>query len=115
MATEITPVALEALAELESKATPGPWRARAHRDASMPYPHLNLIVGIPENSPGWKHHEDAALTAALRNAAPALLAAARRLTELESAMEFLNGDGWHMPSDVIRAARERGWKSPVGQ
>lgn len=59
------------------------------------------------------------------NALPALIASARRLIELESALEFLQGKGWSLdhanychralePGTLIRTACSLGWTPPGG-
>ena len=92
----LTPAELDELADLEAKATRGPWRPKREpppvgnvwfdehtRDGSAPIEGqggpgaLGTAVGVAVNLC------DADLTAALRNHAPALLAMARRLGELQ--------------------------------
>jgi hypothetical protein len=119
---------LEALSKLETEATPGPWESTTDREprvapldsdlsrqvrtvAANLSAHFGHRVLIPH---GLVHHTDAEFLVALRNAAPALLEKARRLEELESAIEW-NHRGTTLTIDgYLRRARELGW-SPKGQ
>ena len=77
--TDLSTEALDALAVLEPAATPGPWDTLACElvgDSG----HVAWTAGSPNP------FADAALIAALRNAAPALIAAARERDELLAAV-----------------------------
>lgn len=100
---------LDRLAELERKATAGPWRCDCNQFGTMPtcQPIVRtsndgdngvsdrdgiMIVGVGDcgwedcDGPGFKD-ADAGLIAALRNAAPALLAAARENARLRALID----------------------------
>lgn len=103
--TELTPELLSEIEKLEREASPGPWRAG--RSDTVTYGAENVAyknvygretdrhprtgMDIPvevARGQGEQCVEDAQLIAA-RNDLPALIGAAGRLLELESALEFL--------------------------
>lgn len=116
------------LIELERKATPGPWQADS----------VWLEEGgccgrgpecVSEDNDGAEEDQaecDGAPIAALRNAAPALLAAAKRLAELPAlseALEYIEAKGQCMlfvdemsrnlsEGSIIEIATELGWTPP---
>jgi hypothetical protein len=79
---------LDELERLEREATAGPWRVNTfHPNSVLSESRRCLAKCISFASPGGE--EDAALIAALRNAAPALIARARRADELEAVLPAL--------------------------
>lgn len=115
---------LAELERLEADATPGPWRAgyveREHVfcavGASMA--HERVLLRLNTHFP--RNNTDSELIAALRNAAPQLIADAKRLRDIVEALEFLDvycrvdlvGQARHLPcapANVIALARELGW------
>lgn len=109
MTADLSPEALADLAALEAAATPGPWTARvdtrdpAEHPVQFAFPphvawvHLDeqdrrITTYIAEcNSYGAENAADAAFIAAIRNAAPALLAALALLRRIEVAARALPG------------------------
>ena len=78
MMTELTPERLAELKALEKAATPGPWVTRF--DGAVYREVVRGEVPVCEHA----SREEAALIAALRNAAPALIAAAEGRDELRA-------------------------------
>ena len=81
---------LEELAALESKATPAPWHRVPANKAETPFVLAHgegdSIASFEPCGPwvsGKQAIDDLDLTVALRNAAPELIASARRVVELE--------------------------------
>jgi HPt (histidine-containing phosphotransfer) domain-containing protein len=113
--TALTPKLLAELERLEKEGTPGPWRAYGQWVAEV----TAHAVGDPE-APDTRilsgNEFDCDLTAAVRNALPALLAAARELHALKSALEFLGKHRLNilaMPAErAIKLARQLGWVDP---
>lgn len=101
---------IERLEALEKAATPGPWvRGNdAPKDPqwieSEEHPSIAQVFtgskGVVVNAWNDKHHDNAALIAALRNAAPALLAMARQWKERGDALIRMN-------SALVRANTDR--------
>jgi hypothetical protein len=96
------------LAELEAllaKATPGPWLS----DGNMVSTEDALFMGREEDIVGEDivRDEDAALIAALRNAAPALLAAARELNAVRHALAAECTLNEEMARELKRVSEER--------
>jgi len=82
MSTRLTEAELARLEKLEAKATPGEWKV------SEPAVYIYTADGMVakmENCPEFKSNSE--FIAALRNHAPALIAAARRAAVLEAAMK----------------------------
>ena len=89
------------LAALEAAATPGEWReehlgdmTRAHIFAGLREDCYHVAIVFPNEEGFWeagRTHANAALIAALRNAAPALIAAAREREGLAAEVKRLNG------------------------
>lgn len=69
MTADLTPEALDALAALDQAATPGPWRAASGSVETIVMSETVATMRLDD--------ADAALIAAMRNALPALIAAAR--------------------------------------
>lgn len=92
--TDLTPERLAELAELEKVAAPPPWRTTfahwgrggiSYKDSSS----TTSLNGVPssfitDDSIDLEHMGDARFIVALRNTAPALLAAARELQEVKT-------------------------------
>lgn len=79
----LTPAELDELAALEAKATPGEWKLLAQPLSSDYLTSVYVEGACVATTSGARERADAALIAALRNAAPALLSMARRLGELQ--------------------------------
>lgn len=98
-----TPTSLDALEALLAKATPGEWKAAPFSSAvgcpitAQPDPKRNTVVlagvhGAFRDDYAAEVQANAALIVALRNAAPDLIAKARRAEELEAAAIALRDD-----------------------
>lgn len=97
MASELD---LDRLSELEAKATPGPWRVSHCEDVTIEAEHdptIHLTVAAIGDETDDRVIEDATLIAALRNAAPALIAAAR---EAETLRALLREMEWIGPYEL---------------
>lgn len=79
----LSPASLSHLESLLAKATLGPW-SHGHYDVAVQGPDWPVFETV--SGPIAQQDADIALTIALRNAAPALIAAARRVQELEAAI-----------------------------
>lgn len=129
MTTPLSTTDLDELERLEREATPGPWRECGHDRGGCicgqvwsEHGQSSLVLkpdcGDEVPVPDAKHKTaNAALVAATRNALPALLAAARRLEQLESAMHYLahnnnvSGQTAKLSYDGMTAwAAQLGWK-----
>lgn len=111
---------LAALSKLVEAATPGPWCEHPNGtsvwtgeeyDSSGTKAQEHLL-----NASTWRLSDhfgvnNVAAVVALFNAAPALIAAATRLAEIEGALLFLKGG--RSPQVYIDRARELGW-TPKG-
>jgi hypothetical protein len=74
---------LDELERLEREATAGPWSVNPHRPDSVLAESRRCVAKcVSVASPGGE--EDATFITAIRNAAPALIARARRADELEA-------------------------------
>lgn len=76
-----------------------------------------LVAKCEQSLPNFE--ADAEFITQARNNLPALIAAARRLLDLESALEFLEG-GFRpvrslLADDILGQAKECGWKPPGDQ
>lgn len=133
MTTPLTIEALEALEKLERGATPGPVGIE-RRETDCGYIDHIVHGGPGGNDVAWckeeldpKARQNAALIVALRNAAPRLIEAARRLNELESALEWVaihhkgraaaelglrDGECPTFADATLATARALGWKPP---
>ncbi len=137
--TELTLEGLRSLELLDAAATPGPWVIDGTLGQIWRGPiesKRGVVKGLtPEACPlftlnlGGSHYHrageqgrraarsDRNLIAEMRTRLPALLVAARRLLELESAMQFIRADeelcgvsDQNMtPAGVLSWARKRGW------
>ncbi|HKY41332.1 MAG TPA: hypothetical protein VJN18_35610 [Polyangiaceae bacterium] len=142
---DLTPERLAELAELLENATPGPWASCHKPPASFDDHGMRSVAltGASDQHMVWIPRDrvaqlkgrawvNAALIAEAINALPALLASARRLQRLESALEFLDESYAASPSktsaqmrrypsdperncvmtvaDIFAAATELGWK-----
>ena len=107
----LTAQELDRLEELAGKATPGPWVPQSEDDGrsgpwwidTHAYPDGPEPVWAPPQYP--VSGADAACIAALHNAAPSLIAAARRETGLDeawAAAEAALPEGWRIDSLVCR-------------
>lgn len=108
--TNIT-ASLDALEALLAKATPGEWKAAPFSSAvgcpitAQPDPKRNTVVlagvhGAFRDDYAAEVQANAALIVALRNAAPDLIAKARRVEELEAALrEIADLEGEINPSN----------------
>jgi hypothetical protein len=129
---ELTLEAVRSLDLLDAVATPGPWVAVSDGQVWRgPVESTRGVVkGLTKDarwlftiaSGGYRHtgNDEAAsatarvdrnLIAEMRTRLPALLASARRLLEIESALSFLSGEHQLCASadDSLRMAREMGW------
>jgi hypothetical protein len=104
-----TPLDLGALEELEKAATPGPWAHHSRGDEQMVYEKGHRVAAVQS----WQDPQaDAALIAALRNAAPQLLAAARELLELRQQLATIHASG-RCGADVMTPERIAAWAREV--
>lgn len=125
----LTPEVLDELARLESAATEGPWRSKPYPDGKSARAFGPIVVPHPQTEYGCKGFvlkvdiqtrngevedwwlsikpEDMALLTVLRNAAPALIAAARQssLDRLTVEMAEAMREKWQ--ADVAKAEAER--------
>ncbi len=102
MTAALTIEQIEALEELEKAATPGEWR-KPFEDGALAHERDKSLLAIDKDGMAIVNRpEDAALIAALRNAAPALLQAARDNADLEQELEE-----WTSKLVVMRDDRDR--------
>lgn len=91
--TTLTAEEREELERLEKAATPGPWAPAAHGSPQERWWTVAKSEGMPRQvariTSSFEH--DARLIAAMRNALPALLSAARRVEELREAVPLVVG------------------------
>jgi hypothetical protein len=138
----LTLAEIERLEKLGREATAGEWQTcdkpepswsdHGRRQVALTGVTQQYLVWIPSERVGELKgcsETNAQLIAALRNAAPALLQAARRLRELESALSFLHDNSGHVETvddecvstrsdgataeHVLQLARDLGWQSPA--
>jgi hypothetical protein len=131
MATEmLTLEQLNELAALEQTATAGNWLQGTHvgepRALCPASARMTSLLGLDVDGMAIVQEEaDASLIAASRNALPALLAMAKRLLELTSALRFierecgslvLGGDrGYFNAGNAVYEAKRLGWQSPTAK
>ena len=89
MSNQLTPDTLAALVELEKKATPGEWVfICSNKSPSYPHVYANRATVLSGNNMS-NIKNDLRFSAALRNDAPELLAAARRGLEADALLRQL--------------------------
>ncbi len=99
--TDLTPAQVEELERLEKAATPGPWKVGAEDGTRLSHvwPVRNSAAVADCSVGDWRYSDEemrdnAAFIAALRNAAPALLAALKRPEEGECEAMAKRLDEW---------------------
>lgn len=101
MSERLTPADLDALEALEAKATAAPWSVHSSDvwsgDGETPLqPLYRAIRESGSRAPRlseYQEDDNSAFIAALRNAAPALIAAARRAEQLREALQEIARPG----------------------
>ena len=94
----MTSAELDALAELEKKATPGPWLVETDEADTETW--ISSASGVSEDVAvecvGWNDHqytrEDARLIAAARNSLPVLIEAARAVERMAHGEAYLTAE-----------------------
>lgn len=109
----MTPSDLSRIEGLLEKATPGDWQDNAYTNGSGAFVEADE-EGVILDTYGPLRESNAALIAALRNAAPELLALARRAMELTDALNYLHKNSPMSTSDfephaILMLAKQLGW------